>query len=216
MKKIGVLGTGAVGATIGRKLITLGYEVMMGSRTKGNAKAVAWVNEHTSGASEGTFADAVQFGDIIFNCTKGEITLEALKLAGIENFNGKTVVDVSNPLDFSKGMPPSLLICNTNSLGEEVQKLLPGANVVKALNTVNCEVMVDAKKPGAEGTMLICGNNAQAKEEVQQILWQFGWTDILDIGDIKGARSLEMLVITWVSVMQTLKTANFAFKVARS
>jgi len=105
MKKIGILGTGMVGASIGKKLVELGYEVKMGSRSKGNSKAVDWVKAHGRGASEGTFAEAAAFGEIIFNCTKGEAALEAIKQAGVENFKGKMVVDVSNPLDFSKGMP---------------------------------------------------------------------------------------------------------------
>ena len=104
MKKIGVLGTGAVGATIGKKLVELGYEVKMGSRTNGNEKAVAWVKANGKGASEGTFADAAVFGEIIFVCTRGEFALKALEQGGVENFKNKTVVDVSNPLDFSKGI----------------------------------------------------------------------------------------------------------------
>ena len=215
MKKIGILGTGIVGATIGKKLIELGYEVKMGSRTKGNEKAVAWVKTHDLGASEGTFADAAAFGEIIFVCTKGDATLDALKLAGVENFKDKPVVDISNALDFSKGMPPSLFVCNTNSLGEEVQQLLTAAQVVKTLNMVNCEVMVDAQKSGGMATMFICGNAQRAKEEVQEILWKFGWTDIIDLGDIKSARGMEMLLPIWVNTMNVLKTPHFAFKIVR-
>ena len=199
------------------KLIQLDYEVMMGSRTKGNEKAVAWVKSQNEKASEGTFTEAAKFGDIIFVCTKGNITLDAIRLTGIENFNGKTVVELSNPLDFSKGMPPTLTVCNDTSVGEQVQKLLPEANVVKTLNMVNCEVMVDPKKTGEQqGTMFISGNNAQAKEEVQEILWQFGWTDIIDLGDITNARGTEMLLPAWIRVMSTLKTPFFAFKVVRA
>ena len=164
MKKIAVLGTGMVGNAIGTKMIALGYEVRMGSRTATNEKAAAWVKANGPKASAATFADAVASADIIFLCTKGDATLEVLKLATPENFAGKIVIDISNPLDFSKGMPPSLIAqwANTNSLGEEVQKTLPGARVVKSLNIVNCEIMVNPKKTGGEPTMFVAGNDAGA------------------------------------------------------
>jgi predicted dinucleotide-binding enzyme len=217
MKKIAVLGTGMVGNTIGAKLIQLGYEVKMGSRSANNEKAAAWVAANGNKASAGTFADAAAFGDIIFNCTKGDIALEAIKMAGIDNFNGKTVIDISNPLDFSKGMPPSLIpeYSNTNSLGEEIQKLLPQANVVKTLNIVNCEVMVDAKKSGGDPTMFISGNNKEAKAEVIKILNQFGWSDIIDLGDISTARGTEMLLPIWLRTWQATGNGHFAFKIIR-
>jgi predicted dinucleotide-binding enzyme len=215
MKKIGIIGTGTVGATIGKKLIELGYEVKMGSRSKAHPKAVAWVQANGLNASEGTFTEAAQFGDIIFICTKGEFTLNALEIAGPENFNGKTVIDLTNPLDFSKGMPPTLLICNNNSLGEEVQKLLAGASVVKTLNTVNCEVMVNAVKCGGEATMFMCGNNQAAKQDVAEILRQFGWVDIMDLGDITAARGTEMHLMLWVRNMAVLKSSYFAFKLIK-
>ncbi|MBK8192881.1 MAG: NAD(P)-binding domain-containing protein [Lewinellaceae bacterium] len=116
--KIAVLGTGMVGKTIGSALIKLGHEVRMGSRSKGNEKALAWVASNGANASEGTFADAAGFGDLVFVATKGEATLDALNAAGAERLAGKVLVDISNPLDFSKGMPPSLFICNTDSLGD--------------------------------------------------------------------------------------------------
>ncbi len=217
MKKIAVLGTGVVGNTIGSKLIKLGYAVMMGSRMAGNEKAKTWVAANGSNASEGSFTEAAKFGEIIFNCTKGEITLDALKLAGIENFKGKTVIDLSNPLDFSKGMPPSLYPqwCNTNSLGEEVQKLLADAHVVKTLNIVNCEVMVDAKRSGGDPTMFVSGNNAAAKDEVKNILKQFNWNDIIDLGDITTARGTEMLLPIWVRTWVATGNGHFAFKIVR-
>lgn len=217
MKKIGILGTGIVGKTIGSKLIQLGYEVKMGSRTATNEKATAWVDANGAQASAGTFADAATFGEIIFNCTKGEVTLEVFRQAGIENFDGKTVIDISNPLDFSQGMPPILApqYSNTNSLGEEVQKLLPNAHVVKTLNIVNCEIMVDAAKSGGDPTMFVCGNNADAKAEVQGILNQFGWTDIMDLGDISNARGTEMMLPIWLRIYLSTKNGYFAFKVVR-
>lgn len=217
MKKIGILGTGIVGSTIGSKLIELGYEVRMGSRTAKNEKALAWVAKCGNKASTGTFEDAAQFGEIIFLCAKGDVTLEILKLAKPGNFKGKTVIDISNPLDFSKGMPPSLIpqFANTNSLGEEVQKALPDANVVKSLNIVNCEVMVNAKKSGGDPTMFMCGNNAGAKAEVASVLNKFGWTDIIDLGDITTARGTEMMLPIWLRTWMATKNGYFAFKIIR-
>ncbi len=145
MKKIAIFGTGIVSNTIGNKLIQLGYEVMIGSRTSNNEKAVGWVSKNGEHASNGTYEDAAKFGEIIFNCTKGEIALKVFEMAGIENFNGKTIVDISNPLDFSAGMPPSLIpqYTNTNSLGEEIQKLLPGANVLNQIgNSISVPLAV--------------------------------------------------------------------------
>lgn len=217
MKKIAVLGTGMVGNVIGSKLIQLGYSVMMGSRTANNEKALAWAAANGANASAGTFADAAKFGELVFNCTKGEAAPDILKSAGVENFNGKTIIDISNPLDFSKGMPPSLIPAwtNTNSLGEEIQKLLPQANVVKTLNIVNCEVMVDAKRSGGDPTMFMSGNNAAAKDEVKGILQQFGWSDIIDLGDISTARGTEMMLPVWVRTWMATGNGHFAFKIVR-
>ncbi len=217
MKKIAILGTGVVGNTIGSKLIKLGYSVMMGSRTNNNEKAKAWVAGNGNNAATGTFSDAAKFGEIIFNCTKGEITLEVIKLAGPENFKGKTVIDISNPLDFSKGMPPSLFPqwSNTNSLGEEIQKLLPDANIVKTLNIVNCEVMVDAKRSGGDPTMFVSGNNAEAKKEVTAILTKFNWNDVIDLGDITTSRGAESLLPIWIRTWVATGNGHFAFKIVR-
>ena len=190
---------------------------MMGSRTATNEKAAAWVAANGKNASAGTFADAAKFGEIIFNCTKGDATMDIFKAASIENFNGKTVIDVSNPLDASKGFPPHLMpaMCNTHSLGEEIQILLPNANVVKTLNIVNCEVMIDAKRSGGDPTMFVSGNNAEAKAEAIQILNQFNWNDIIDLGDITNARGQEMILPLWVRTYAATKNGHFAFKVVR-
>ncbi len=218
MKKIAVLGTGMVGNVIGTKLIQLGYEVKMGSRTASNEKALAWVKANGKNASAGTFADAAAFGEIIFNCTKGDVALQALEQAGAENLGGKVLIDVSNPLDFSKGMPPSLIpsLANTNSLGEEIQKLLPETKVVKTLNIVNCEVMVDAGKSGGDPTMFLSGNDSEAKAEVKTILEKFGWKDIIDLGDITTARGTEMLLPIWLRTWAATGNGHFAFKIVRA
>ena len=217
MKKMAVFGTGIVGKTIGSKLVKLGYEVMMGSRTATNEKALSWVDANGKNASTGTFADAATFGEIIFNCTKGEVTLDLFKQAGIEKFTNKLIIDISNPLDFSKGMPPSLIpeYTNTNSLAEEIQKLLPEADVVKTLNIVNCEVMVNPGKGGGDPTMFMSGNNADAKEKVKAILNKFGWRDVIDLGDITTARGTEMLLPIWLRTYMATGNGNFAFKILR-
>jgi predicted dinucleotide-binding enzyme len=217
MKKIGVLGTGVVGNTIGSKMISLGYEVKMGSRTSANEKAQEWVKSNGPKASNGTFEEVAKFADIIFNCTKGEVTLEVFKLAEPANFKGKVLIDISNPLDFSQGFPPFLTpqFANTNSLGEEIQKILPDTHVVKSLNIVNCEVMVNAAKSGGDPTMFVAGNNENAKAEVQSILKQFGWNDIIDLGDITNARGMEMMLPIWVRLYGATKNGYLAFKIIR-
>ncbi len=213
--KIAVLGTGVVGNTIGSKLIRLNHKVMMGSRTADNEKAKAWVELNGTNASQGTFNNAAEFADIIFLCTKGEVTLEVLKMIDVNAFKNKTVIDVSNPLDFSRGMPPSLIISNTNSLGEEIQKLLPDAYVVKSLNIVNCEVMVNPKKTNGDPTMFMCGNDNDAKLLVKKLLEDFGWNDIIDLGDITGARAMEMILPIWLRTYMATQNAYIGFKILR-
>src|SRR5438105_1078447 len=141
--RIGVLGTGMVGRTIATRLVELGHEVKMGSRSAGNEKAVEWASGAGEGASEGSFADATSFGEVVFNCTPGAASVDALGMAGPENLSGKVLIDVSNPLDFSKGMPPTLSVCNDDSVGEQIQREFPDARVVKSLNTVNASIRVD-------------------------------------------------------------------------
>lgn len=225
--KLGVLGTGVVGQAIAAKLASMGHEVMIGTRDVGKTRAntspnqyggppfSAWLNDHPA-ITLGTFADAASFGEMILLCTKGDATLDIVRLAGTEHFSKKPVVDISNPLDFSKGMPPSLFIVNTNSLAEEVQRAIPDAHVVKTLNIVNCEVMVDPSKCGGQATMLLCGNNADAKATVRALLRQFGWQDIVDLGDITGARGMEMMIPIWVKLFMTLKNPYIAFKIQRT
>lgn len=215
MKKIAILGTGMVGDALGTKLASLGHKVMMGSRSKMNEKAIAWTSRNAENATSGTFADAAAFGEIIFNCTSGKISLEALQLAGRENLQGKILVDVANPLDFSKGMPPSLTICNTDSLGEGIQRQFKDLKVVKALNTMNCQLMVN---PGAlkdPGHLFICGNDAEAKSEVESLLRSFGWEKIIDLGDISAARGTEQMLPIWVRLMGKLDTPMFNFSIVQ-
>lgn len=214
--KIAVLGTGTVGDTIGSKLIELGHTVMMGSRTTDNEKAKAFVAKHNGKATSGTFADAAAFGELIFNCTSGVGSIDALKLAGENNINGKIIVDVANPLDFSKGMPPSLAVVNTTSLGEEIQKAFPLAKVVKTLNTMWCGLMVNPVMiNGGDHSVFVCGNDISAKEKVKEILRSFGWSEknILDLGDITKARGTEMYLPLWLSIYGATKNGAFNVKI---
>jgi len=214
--KIAVLGTGMVGDTIGSKLVELGHLVMMGSRTKDNEKAKAFEARHPSKAHAGTFADAAAFGEIIFNCTSGTGSVEALKSAGDININGKILIDLANPLDFSKGMPPSLTILNTNSLAEEIQKTFPLVKVVKALNTMWCGLMVNPNmiNEGDHHTF-ISGNDASAKDEVRSILKSFGWAEknILDLGDLSTARGTEMYLPLWLRIWNATQNGAFNIKI---
>ena len=216
--KIAVLGTGMVGDTIGSRLIELGHEVKMGSRTADNEKAKAFVAKHKGRASAGTFADAAAFGEIIFNCTSGAASIEALKMAGEASVNGKIIVDIANPLDFSKGAPPSLIpaLSNTNSLGEEIQKTFPSAKVVKTLNTMWCGLMVNPVMiNGGNHTNFICGNDANAKQQVKSILNTFGWKNenLLDLGDISAARGTEAVLPIWLRIWSATQNGAFNFNV---
>jgi len=215
--KIAVLGTGMVGETIGSKLIELGHPVMMGSRTANNEKAAAFVAKHPIGkASAGTFADAAAFGEIVFNCTKGMETLNILKSAGEKYLTGKILIDVSNPLDFSKGMPPSLSVCNTDSMAEDIQRTFPGVKVVKSLNTMWCGLMVNpAMLNGGDHNVFMSGNDAGAKKQVAGILKSFGWVEknIIDLGDITTARGTEMLLPLWLSIFGSTNNGAFNIKI---
>jgi len=210
--KIGVLGTGMAGVTIATKLIQLGHHVTMGSRNPDNPTTARWAKANGVNASRGTFADATTLSEMVFLCTKGEATLEVIRTVGSDAFGEKIVVDVSNPLDFSRGMPPSLMICNTDSLGEQVQKALPYAKVVKTLNTVNCEVMVDPAKAG-NPTMFLCGHDPEAKSIVSELLRNFGWIDLVDLGDINAARGMEMFVPACLSLLDVVGHPHFGFQI---
>jgi predicted dinucleotide-binding enzyme len=202
--KIAILGTGAVGTTIGAKLIELGHQVMIGSRSNTNEKAIEFVNKFEKNASNGTFEEAANFGEIIFNCVKGEFSIAALKSAG-NSIDNKILIDVSNPTDTSKGAPLSLIpeLCNTNSLGEEIQKTFPNTKVVKTLNTMWSTLMiVPSMLKEGDHTNFICGNDEEAKEKVKSLLNEIGWKKeaIVDLGDITGARGTEAMILLWLKI----------------
>jgi len=211
--KIGILGTGMVGETLGTKFVQLGHQVKMGSRTANNEAAAKWVKVAGSNASQGTFSDAANFGEMAFVCLKGAVFLDVAKTLGPTVCAGKVLVDVSNPLEFSNGTM-SLSICNSNSLGEEVQKALPSAKVVKTLNTVNCEVMVEPAK-GGDPSMFLCGNDADAKKKVTELLKTLGWRDIIDLGDITKSRGTETMMHIWMNLFGLFGNPHFGFKVVR-
>ncbi len=211
--KIGVLGTGIVGQTIGSKIVQLGHEVMMGSREEANIKATTWAKEEGPRASFGTFANAAAFGEILFNCTLGSATLGALRHAGADNMRGKILVDTANPLDYSSQVW-TLTVCNNDSLGEQIQRAFPDTKVVKTLNTMNCNVMVDPRKLTEKTDVFVSGNDIDAKAMVISILrdW-FGWRSIVDLGDITTARSAEMYVILWHTLRNAISSPRFNIKV---
>jgi 8-hydroxy-5-deazaflavin:NADPH oxidoreductase len=214
--KLGIIGTGMVGEAIATRLVGAGHQVMMGSRTKGNPAATAWAAKTGNSASAGTFADAAAFGELVFNCTKGEYSLEALRAAGEANLAGKVLVDVANPLDFSHGMPPTLIVANTDSLGEQLQRAFPKTKVVKALNTTSAYVMVNPSLVPGDHNLFLAGNDAEAKKTVVGLITEaFGWKpgNLLDVGDITGARATEALLPLWVRLYGALGNPNFNFHV---
>lgn len=204
--RIGILGTGTVGRTLGSALLRGGHEVRLGSRTAGNETAVAWASSVGGPASEGTFADAAGFGELLINATAGAASLNALEMAGAEQLAGKVLVDVCNPLDTSHGMPPTLTVCNDDSLGEQIQRALPDVRVVKALNTVTAAVMVDPTLVDGSHTIFVAGDHAPAKAQVRELLQELGWPagSILDLGDITAARGMEMYLPLWLRLWGAL------------
>lgn len=224
---IGVLGTGSVGQAIAAKLAALGHRVLVGTRDPaatlartardrfGNPPLKEWLDGR-DGVELGTFAQAAAHGELVVNATSGDVSLEVLRAAGGGNLAGKVLVDIANPLDFSRGFPPSLSVCNTDSLAEQIQRAFPDARVVKTLNTVNATLMVEpGALAGGQHTMFVCGDDAAAKATVVALLESFGWNDIVDLGDLSNARATEMLLPIWVRLFAKLKTPAFSFKLVR-
>ena len=223
--KIGIIGSGVVGQTIGTKLVERGEDVVLGTRSPANRNDKRgfgqslddWLKATGSKARVGTFADAAAHGEIVINATSGTVSLEALRLAGEQNLRGKILIDISNPLDFSKGMPPTLTVCNTDSVGEQIQRAFPEAKVVKTLNTTNVNVMVDpGQVAGGDHDLFVSGNDAAAKARVTELLRQwFGWRSVIDLGDITTARGVEMILPIWLRLWGALGSPAFNFKIAR-
>jgi predicted dinucleotide-binding enzyme len=225
--RFGIFGTGMVGQALASRLAGVGHEVMIGTRdvaaalartrpdNYGNPGFGPWHASHPE-IKVGTLPEAGRHGEILINATAGLGSLEALRRAGADALSGRVLIDVANPLDFSKGMPPSLAVCNTDSLGEQIQRAFPALKVVKALNTTNASVMANPMAVGGgDHTLFICGNDGQAKARVTEIVRSFGWRDVIDIGDITAARGTEMLLPVWIRLYGALKTPLFNFKVVR-
>lgn len=229
--KISIIGTGTVGRTLASKLVELGHEVFIGTRNVseklatsekdnyGNPPFSEWYKANSKVRLE-SFAKAAYFGEIVINATHGGSSLEALKIAGAKNLSGKILIDVSNPLDFSKGMPPSLLpgLNNTYSLGEEIQKIFPYTLVVKTLNTMWCGLMVNpGMVGGGDHINYISGNDIAAKTRVRDLLKQIGWKEenLIDLGDITASRATESVLPIWLRLSGVLKTGAFNFRIVR-
>ena len=215
--RYGVLGTGQVGRALAGRLVEVGHEVRMGSRSPDNEAAAAWVAEAGPDASQGTFADAADFGQAVLNCTNGAAALEALAAAGAENLAAKVLIDVTNPLTFETGRL-TLTVCNTDSLGEQIQRAFPDARVVKTLNTMGNQVMIHPERvPGAH-SVFVSGDDAEAKQFVTGMLESFGWPAelVVDLGGIETARGPEMYLVLWIEMMQAGGTSDFNVNVVRA
>lgn len=212
-RRIGILGSGDVAKALGRGFVTYDWAVTLGTRDP--EKLDEWVTETGDVASVGSFSDAASFGDIVVIAVRGAAVADVLDLAGPERFSGKLVLDTTNPLDFSRAGPPTLLFGGTDSLGERIQATLSDAQVVKCFNTVGNAQMIDPTFEDETPPMLICGNDDDAKSRTEEILLEVGWPGALDVGPIESSRYLEALVPLWVRVGATLGTWNHAFTVVR-
>jgi predicted dinucleotide-binding enzyme len=224
--KIAVLGTGVVGQTLAEKLASLGHDVTMGTRDVkkalegkgtdqfGRPAFGQWHTNH-SNIKVASFADAAASCELVINATNGMGSLNALEHAGHDNLKNKILLDVSNPLDFSHGMPPSLWVSNTDSLGEQIQRAFPEVKVVKSLNTMNANLMVNPSLVPGDHTVFLSGNDTDAKLKIRGLLITFGWKDenIFDIGDITSARGAEQILPLWVRIMTDLQHPYFNFSI---
>ncbi|MER7701338.1 NAD(P)-binding domain-containing protein [Kitasatospora sp. NPDC097605] len=217
--RYGIIGTGGVARTIADKLVALGHEVTLGSRSKDNEAGAAWAGQAGAGGHHGTFADAAAFGEVVLNATPGTVAVEALRAAGAEHLAGKLLIDLSNPLVFSAEGEVTLDPVNTDSVGERIQREFPRALVVKTLNTLTAPLMVDPARLEGEHNLFVAGNDADAKARTVALLGTFGWPAewVIDLGDITGARAMEMMMPFWIRMMRALGTTefNYAFKRAR-
>jgi len=198
--RVGVLGTGEVGRRLAAGLRRHGHTVTIGSRDPDKPELREWLSGEGSGIEAGTFAESAAGGELLVLAVLGDAAEQVIADAGPENFTGKVVIDAMNPLDFSDGFPPKLSVSGEDSLGERVQRTLPGAKVVKAFNIIGSPYFVDPSFSAGRPTMLIAGDDAGAKSTVTDLLADFGWSDIVDIGGIVGSRELEAICIAWVKI----------------
>lgn len=225
--KIAVLGTGTVGRTIAARLAELGHDVSVGTRdaestmartevdAMGNPPMSGWLAAHPQ-VKLGGFAEAAGHGEVVVNATLGTVSIAALTLAGADNLAGKVLLDIANPLDVSQGMPPTLFVKDTDSLGEQIQRTFPDTRVVKTLNTMSAAVMVDpAQLADGAHSVFVSGDDNDAKKTATALLESFGHTDVIDLGDITTARGPEMLLPIWLRLWGALGTPLFNFKIVR-
>ncbi|MER6784618.1 NAD(P)-binding domain-containing protein [Streptomyces sp. NPDC000658] len=212
-----VLGTGEVGRTLGGKLVRLGHSVVLGSRTKDNPAALEWARQAGAGASAGTFAEAAAASEVIVNAVSGRVAVAALRAAGAAHLDGKVVLDVSNPLAFEDG-EARLSPVESDSVGEQIQRTFPRARVVKSLNTVNCQVMVDPARVPGEHQVFVCGDDEDAKGRVTALLGEFGWPvdRVIDLGGIRASRGVEMWLPLWLDLMRRFGHADFNLELRRA
>ena len=222
--KIGIIGSGVVAQTLGAKLIELGHDVVLGTRDpakldeKKNMAGTLreWIAKTNKKGKVATFQEAAAHGDLLFNVTNGSASIEALKLAAADKVGTKVLIDTSNELDFSKGMPPGALASQSNCLGERIQAAFPNLKVVKSLNTIGAPVMVAPQAlAGGEHTVFVSGNDAPAKAAAAELLKSFGWKDVLDLGDISSARGPEMYMAMWLRLWGATGTGMINVKVVR-
>jgi len=222
--KVGIIGSGVVGQTLGLKLVELGHDVVLGTRDPGKLDEKKnftgtireWAEKVKGKAKVVTFREAAAHGDLLISATSGTISVEALKLAGADKVGTKPLIDTANELDFSKGMPPRVLASQDNCLAEKIQAAFPNLQVVKSLNTISALVMTNPKAlNGGDHTIFVCGNDAGAKTKVSDLLKSFGWSDVLDLGDVSQARGPEMYMAMWVRLWGATQTGMLNVKVAR-
>jgi len=222
--KIGIIGSGAVAQTLGSKLIGLGHDLILGTRDPDKlddkkmfaATLREWKSQTEGRAKIGTFKEAAAHGELLINATAGEVSLDALKLAAADKVGAKVLIDVANELDHSKGMPPVVLASHESCLAEKLQAAFPNLKVVKALNTISAPVMVDPQAlAGGDHTVFVSGNDAEAKATVTALLKSFGWTDVLDLGDLSSALGPEMYLAMWIRLWGATKTGQLNIKVVR-
>jgi predicted dinucleotide-binding enzyme len=224
--KTAILGTGTVGRTIAARLVELGHGVTIGTRDPeatlartetgpmGNTPFADWAAENP-GVTLSSIADAAAASELIVNENNGGASLDVLAQAGVEHLDGKVILDVANPLDFSQGMPPTLFVKDTDSLGEQIQRTFPSTRVVKSLNTLNADLMARPGSLPEASTVFVSGNDADAKQTVTELLKEFGHQDVIDLGDITTARGTEMLLPVWLRLWGALGTPAFNFKIVR-
>lgn len=211
--RIGVLGTGEVGQALGGRLVGLGHDVMMGARSADNEKVLDFAAK--TGGRAGSFRDAAAHGELVIHCARGNSAIEVLTAAGAGNLSGKVVIDVSLPLDFSRGFPPGLSVAGFDSIGETIQRAFPDARVVKTLNTVNHRIMIDPGRLPGPHVMFVSGNDRAAKGQAMDLLRSFGWQQILDLGDITTARGTEQYLPLWARLYAALGTPEFNIAIVR-